>query len=193
MKFFRQNTHLVMRLFVNQIGITFFALVLTMAVSRMENSSFKLWVSIFSILFYLFLIYSVMWEAGAKNIIPIEAGRMERDPLFSLKAALCASVPNLILALLMTLFFVLGFVASLSWAGGVYGVLHIIIALFEAMYVGLFSTILASFSGTQQYLVACILYLLTWIPLTVVSVGAYALGLRNVRLFGKAPAKNDKK
>ena len=193
MKFFRQNSHLIMRLFVNQIGITFFALVLTMAVTRMENDSFKLWVSVFSILFYLCLIYSVMWEAGAANAVPIEAGRMERDRLFSLKASLFASVPNLALALLMLVFFLLGFVASLPWAGGVYGVLHIIAGLFEAMYVGLFAVILEGFSGTAQQLVATVLYLLSSLPLIFVSMGAYALGMRNIRLLGKAYAPKGKK
>lgn len=182
-----------MRLFVNQIGITFFALVLTMAVARMENDSFKLWVSIFSILFYLCLIYSVMWEAGAANAVPIEAGRMEKDKLFSLKASLFASVPNLVLAFFMLIFFLLGFVASQNWAGGVYGVLHIVAGLFEAMYVGLFATILEGFSGTEQQLVATLLYLFSSLPLVLVSVGAYALGFRNIRLFGKATAPKDKK
>ncbi len=193
MKFFRQNSHLIMRLFVNQIGITFFALVLTMAVARMENDSFKLWVSIFSILFYLCLIYSVMWEAGAANAVPVEAGRMKRDRLFSLKASLFASVPNLVLAFFMLVFFLLGFAASQSWAGGVYGVLHIIAGLFEAMYVGLFAAILEGFAGTSQQLVACLLYLASSLPMILVSVGAYALGFRNIRLLGKASAPKSKK
>jgi hypothetical protein len=182
-----------MRLFVNQIGITFFALVLTMAVSRMENDSFKLWVSVFSILFYLCLIYSVMWEAGAANAVPIEAGRMERDRLFSLKASLFASVPNLALALLMLVFFLLGYVASIHWAGGVYAVLHIVTGLFEAMHAGVFSAILKGLSGVKEQLVACILYLLSSLPMILVSMGAYALGMRNIRLLGKASAPKGKK
>ena len=134
MKFFRRNTHLILRLFVNQIGMTFFGLVLTMAVTRMENPSFKVWVSVFSILFYLFLIYSVMWDAGAANAVPIETGRMQHDKLFSLKASLWASVPNFALAFLMVVSCLLGVVGKLGWAGGAYAVFHIIAGLFEAMY-----------------------------------------------------------
>lgn len=193
MKFFRQNTHLILRLFVNQIGITFFALVLTMAVARMENDSFKIWVSVFSILFYLCLIYSVMWEAGAANAVPIEAGRMQHDKLFSLKASLWASVPNFALAFLMIVFCLLGVVAKLGWAGGVYGVLHIIAGLFEAMYVGLFAAILGAFSGVTEQLMACLLYVLSSLPMILVSLGAYALGMRNIRLFGKVPNGKGKK
>lgn len=185
MNFFKRNTHLILRLFVNQIGMTFFGLVLTMAVARMDNDSFKMWVSVFSILFYMCLVYSVMWEAGAANAVPIEAGRMQRDPLFSLKAALWASVPNFAIAFLMLVFFLVGIVGGVSWAGGVYGVIHIVAGLFEAMYVGLFAEILGAFSGVTEQLVATLLYILSSVPMILVSVGAYALGIRNISLFGK--------
>ncbi len=193
MKFLRQNMHLILRLFVNQIGITFFGLVLTMAVARMDNDSFKVWVSIFSIVFYLCLIYSVMWEAGAANAIPIEAGRMEKDRFFSLKASLFASVPNLTLAFFMVVFCLIGVVGGVGWAGGVYGVLHIIAGLFEAMYVGLFAVILEGLSGVGEQIVACVLYVFSSLPMILVSVGAYALGIRNIRLFGKSAGDKNKK
>ena len=193
MKFFRQNTHLILRLFVNQIGMTFYGLFLTMAVARMENSSFKLWVSVFSILFYLCLIYSVMWEEGAANAVPVEAGRMKKDNLFSLKAALWASVPNLFLAFLLVVFFLIGIVGEVTWAGGAYGIIHIILGLFEAMYVGLFSEILGAFSGAAQQLVASVLYVFSSLPMILVSLGAYALGFRNIRLLGNAAKQRDKK
>lgn len=192
MKFFRQNTHLILRLFVNQIGITFFGLVLTMAVARMDNDSFKLWVSLFSIAFYLCLIYSVMWEAGAAAAVPVESGRAKKDNLFSLKASLWASVPNFVLAALLVVFFLVGIVGNVAWAGGVYAVLHVILGLFEAMYVGLFSVILSSLSGTAEQLVACVLYVFSSLPMILVSVGAYALGFRNIRLLGKAPQGKNK-
>lgn len=193
MKFFRQNMHLVLRLFVNQIGMTFFGLVLTMAVARMENPSFKVWVSIFSIVFYLCLVYSVMWEAGAANAIPIEAGRMEKDRFFSLKASLLASFPNLLLAFFMVVFCLIGVVGGVSWAGGVYGVLHIIAGLFEAMYVGVFAAILEGLSGVGEQITACVLYIFSSLPMILVSVGAYALGIRNIRLFGKVSGDKNKK
>ena len=159
----------------------------------MENSAFKLWVSVFSILFYLCLIYSVMWEAGAANAVPVEAGRMQRDPFFSIKAALWASVPNFALAFLLVVFFLIGIVGGVTWAGGVYGILHILVGLFEAMYVGLFSKILDAFSGTTEQLVACVLYVFSSVPMILVSVGAYALGYRNIRLLSKASSDKGQK
>ncbi len=184
MKFLRQNIHLILRLVVNQLGITFFGLVLTMAVSQMENDTFKLLVSLFSIVFYLFLIYSVMWEAGAKNAIPIETGRMKKDPLFSLKASLWASVPNLVLGALMTVFCLVFYIFDAAWADSVHTAIYVITGFAEAMYLGLFSSLLGALEGGVQDAVKCLLYLFSSLPMILVSVGSYALGIRNIHLFG---------
>ena len=115
---------------------------------------------------------------------------MKKIPCFSLKAALFASVPNFILAALLFVAYLLAFPFKLAFANSVYAVLHIILALFEAMYVGLFSIILEGFTavGTQS-LVACCLYAASSLPMILVSVIAYRLGEKNVYLFGKRTPK----
>ena len=64
MRYFREHSRLISRLFINQIGMTVFGLILTMAVMRSteNNATITVAVSLFSILFYLSLIYNVMWE-----------------------------------------------------------------------------------------------------------------------------------
>ena len=193
MRYFREHSKLITKLFINQVGMTIFGLVLTMAVMRStgNNPTLTVAVSIFSILFYLCLIYNVMWEEGARNIIRVNAGRMERIPCFSLKAALWASVPNLALALFMLVCFVFAFPFGNELALSLYTALHIILGLFEAMYVGLFSAILEVFPATEtQSLMACVLYFLSSLPMMLVSMLAYFLGERNIYLLGKrAPKK----
>jgi hypothetical protein len=157
------------------------------------KSVFVLFVSLFAILFYLALIYNVMWNAGAQNVIRIENGRMEKDRVFALKAALFASAPNLFLALLMTLGFLLGPVGGLSFGKALYGTMHLIAGLFEAVYVGLFTKVLEIFAYDYfvQDLVATLLYILSSLPMILVAMGAYALGMRNVYLFGVRKPKKD--
>lgn len=196
MRYFREHSKLISRLFINQVGMTIFGLVLTMAVMRStgNNPTLTVAVSIFSILFYLCLIYNVMWEEGARNIIRINAGRMERIPCFPLKAAFFASVPNLALALLLTVSYLLAFPCGLDFARSIYGILHIVLAFFEAMYVGLFSTVLDAFPDVAvQSLVACGLYLFSSLPMALVSMAAYRLGEKNVYLFGKPKPKKGSK
>ena len=192
MKFYRENSRLVSRLFVNQIGMTIFGVVLTLAVMKAteNNTSLTVAVSIFSILFYLCLIYNVMWEEGARNIIRIKAGRLENDRFHAIKAAFLASVPNLVLAALLLISFVLAFPFDLAFAKSVYAALHIILGLFEAMYVGLFSVILELVPEiASQSFLACGLYIVSSLPMMLVAVLSYHLGMKNIYIFGKPTAK----
>lgn len=195
MGFFRENSRLISRLFVNQIGMTIFGLILTMAVIRSSesNPTLTMLVSIFSVVFYLCLIYNVMWEEGARNIIRINAGHRETIRAFSVKAALLASLPNLVLAALLSICYLLGYPLGVELFRSFYGILHIILGAFEAMYVGLFSVILEQFSDLSvRYLMACVLYILSSLPMILTSALAYRLGKRNVYLFGKHPAGESK-
>lgn len=194
MGYYRENSRLISRLFVNQIGMTIFGVVLTMAVMKAaeNNDALTVGVSAFSILFYLCLIYNVMWEEGARNIIRINAGRMEDKQGHALKAALFASVPNFALAALLCISYLLAFPCKIAFAKSVYAVLHIILGLFEAMYVGLFSVILDLVPDVaSQSLVACGLYLVSSLPMILVSLLAYRLGMKNIYLFGKPTAKKN--
>lgn len=195
MRYFREHSRLISRLLINQVGMTIFGMILTMAVmkSTNNNQTITVAVSIFSILFYLCLIYNVMWEEGARNGIRVNAGRMEKIPFFSLKAALFASIPNFVLAVLLFVSYLLAFPFSMEFARSVYAVLHIILALFEAMYVGLFSVILNAFPEVAtQSLVASCLYLLSSLPMILVSMLAYRFGEKNIYIFGKRSPKKNK-
>ncbi len=192
MRYFREHSRLISRLLINQVGMTIFGMILTMAVMRstQNNVTLTVAVSAFSIVFYLCLIYNVMWEEGARNIIRVKAGRMQRTPCFSLKASLWASVPNFVLAALLFVSYLLAFPFGVEVFKSVYGALHIILALFEAMYVGLFSVILDSFPVlATQSLVACGLYALSSLPMILVSMLAYCFGEKNIYIFGKRSPK----
>ena len=192
MGFFKKNSRLISQLFINQIGMTIFGAVLTVAVNMAVKgkSAFLLAVSLFSVIFYLALIYNVMWEAGARDIIRMESGRMEKDPLYALRVSLFASVPNFFLALLMLIGFVLGYPLDLSFGRLLYGIMRIVAPLFEAMYAGLFGVILGAISDmVTEYLVSTLLYIFSSLPMILVSIGAYELGKRNIYLFGKKAPK----
>lgn len=193
MRYLREQFNLITKLFVNQIGMTIFGMILTMAVmmAAEDNQTVLALVSAFSILFYLCLIYNVMWEAGARNIIRIKAGRMPNDRAFALKAAFFASVPNLVLAVLIAVSYLLAYPLGITAFVGVQDAIHMILAIFEAMYLGLFNVVLSLFpAGATKDLWVVILYLLSSLPMILVSMGAYALGTRNVYLLGKREPKS---
>lgn len=195
MRYLRENSRVISRLIVNQIGMTIFGLILTMAVmaATKNNGIVILLVSVFSILFYLCLIYNVMWEEGARNIIRIKAGRMKGGASFPFQAALWASLPNLVLAGLMVISGLLAYIPLLSFFADVQASLHIIVGMIQAMYMGLFNEIVRLFPSAFQELVAGVLYLLSPLPMILVSAGGYFLGTRNIYLLGKPKPKTKKK
>jgi len=195
MKFIRENVQLIVRLFVIQIGMTFFGLVLTMAVGTLDKPILKLIVSLFSILFYLYLVYGVMWEAGASHAVRLGPGKVGKNALFPLLVSVIASLPNILLGALMCFFVFLGIgvplifaqfgvAVSMEWAKSVYIVLHIVTGLLEAVYVGLFNYLSDPLSGAAQDFLVSGLYLFSSLPMILVSLGAYALGRRNVVSLG---------
>ena len=82
MKLFKENSYDIVRLYVNQLGIMIFSLLLYTAVGSFSNETLSFWlsvfVSVFSVAFYLVLVYYVVWEIGAKDKIRIDGGRMEK-------------------------------------------------------------------------------------------------------------------
>ena len=81
MKHIKGNSYDVVRLIINQLGISIFALVLYIAMASVgENNpslhtGLKIASSVFSVFFYWMLIYAVMWEIGAKDRIKIDTGK----------------------------------------------------------------------------------------------------------------------
>ena len=190
-KFYKENSYQIVRCMINQLGITVFALVISTVTQK--SASWLLAGSIFATLFYLFLLYTIMWEQGAKDILRIEGGRASLDRLYGFKIAVCANLPNFLLGLLTLIGFILWdpmVGLELSWASGLYGIPSLIISLFEAMYIGILKWIIPT--GSFQYLVGAIAYLLSPVPAILVCGGAYFLGIKNIRLFFYDPVTRKK-
>ena len=68
MKFLKENSYDIIRLIINQVGITIFAFVIYTAVgsvkieSRLAVILLRVGISVFSALFYYALIYTVAWD-----------------------------------------------------------------------------------------------------------------------------------
>ena len=70
--FFRENSYSMVRLFLNQIALTVFGTMLALATAK--NDTLLIVTSIFSVLFYLYLVYSFGWEityeASTTSFVP---------------------------------------------------------------------------------------------------------------------------
>ena len=79
-QFFSMHSYNMVKMFLNQFAIAIFGLVLALAAGQAENAVLRNVTSLFSILFYLFLLYVMTWELGFKDKVSVETGRKKRNP-----------------------------------------------------------------------------------------------------------------
>ena len=131
-----KHSYNAVRLFVNQIAISIFGLVLAIACSKVESDTLKIITSVGAIVFYLFLTYAAMWEVGSKDKFGIENGTKKEMPLAGLYIALLSNSINLILAIVIL---VCSYVPEESMLYTVGVLARLIVHYIEGMYTGLLS------------------------------------------------------
>lgn len=178
MRFLKENFQDILRLYINQIGITIFSLVLYFSVSSIKdevlNEQIKAAVSIFSILFFFVLIYTAAWDYGAKDKIRVDGGRAEPRPLKGLCMGLLANFINFLLAIIC--------VATYSFTENAFfaqcfDICNLILRFTAAMYIGLLQIL---FDSALWEAVGFIV-----LPLLAVGVThlGYTLGSKEIKLL----------
>lgn len=196
MKFLKENSYDVVRLFINQIGIAIFSLILYTAVGMVElDQSAKLGInvslSVFAVLFYFALLYTVAWDLGAKDKIRVDGGRMTQDKFKGAKLASLANIPNFILTFICTLTFAIYLIFDNAVSYTVSGIFNTIVRLLMSMYLGILQGIFAGLrSNTDMfYFAQAIGYLLIPIVAIAVTQFGYAMGTKEKKLFGSSAPK----
>ncbi len=181
--YYGKTSSLLSKLFIHQFGLTVFGVLLYSAATVSGNKSLVIAFSVFSVLFYLFLLYVLMWETGASDKIRIDGGRMKNDVLKGLKVTLLANIPNYIFAVASTVGYLFinksivdanGKFTSPEWAINVYAISHTVGFYLNSMYAGIADGLGIS---TAPYL----LFIIT-VPSLIVCGVAYWLGTKE--LFG---------
>ena len=140
MRFFKENSYDVVRLYINQFGITIFSLILYFSGTVVADESWKLTlyllISIFSTLFFYALIYYTAWEFGGKDRIRIDAGRMEYNKNKGLYLGLLAGTPNLVFAILSILGKGIYMLSGAGFFDLLFSIPNILLRFTSAMYMG---------------------------------------------------------
>ena len=193
MRLIKEHFYDIVRLYIFQIGIMIFSIFLYMPIGLVEDEqtfiTMRLIASIGSIIFYFVLVYTMMWEMGAKDKIKIDGGRLEPQPAKGFVLGLCANIPNFVLGLIATIF------ASLCVGGcgvniqNTFAIIFLITGLHGSMYLGTIQMInplpvVGDEVNYTNYLIQSILYII--IPLLSVAVAhfSYYLGTKEKKLFG---------
>lgn len=186
-EFWTENGKIVTKLILNQFGAAVMGLMITAAAA--SNEKLKLFASLFSICFYLVLLYMVVWEKGGQDRIRFDGGRAAWKPFTGLKMSLLHNIPNILFAVLIIIGYIFGKkggMFEMEWAGNMYGIFNAIGRLWHGMYIGLIQT----FSPNNP-----IAFLLVILPSLFTCTFGYYMGLKNRRLlagFSLKPPKEQK-
>ncbi len=181
--YYGKTSSLISKLFIHQFGLTVFGMLLYSAAAVSGNHSLVIGFSVFSALFYLFLLYVLMWETGASDKIRIDGGRMKKDVFKGFKVTLLANIPNYVFAVASTLGYLFidrsvvdasGNFTTPEWAINVHAISQTVGFYLNSMYAGIADGLGIS---TAPYW----LFILTVPSLIVCGLG-YWLGTRE--LFG---------
>ena len=184
-KFFHDYSYNIVKMFVNQFAISLFGFSLTLAttqiyVDRKSSSGFDtltLIVSLFAIMFYLFLIYTLSWEIGAKDRISVDSGKKPYRPHLGLLLSAIANLPNILAAVLFG-------IAAIFKASSMMFVVRFVATLIQGMYFGIITAISLPVGGEYVQLNSLwpTFFLIT-VPAMLTSWLAYFWGFKEFRLL----------
>lgn len=175
--FLREHSYNVVKMFLNQFATAIFGFVLALAAGKAQNAVLRNITSVFAILFYLFLLYTMTWEIGFNDKIPIEKGRKPYRRFTGLWISLLANSLNFLLAF----FIMLASLTNFEWLGKVGGVCASIAVLVEGMYTGVLANHVAENTPLNSL---WWVYFLLPIPAMLVSTVAYILGTKDKKFTG---------
>lgn len=179
MSVIKTHTHVIIKVMLNQFVSAIFGLVLFM--STYQNPILCLASSVLAIGFYLFLTYSVMWEAGAKDAVSVNCPKQSAGIIL----ILFAQIPSLLATLSH---FISSFFLSEgeTFIDSLYAATYVIDVMFiQSMYSGLLN-----FFTPDGVKIPAFAILLTVIPAIVAGIAAYLCGRRGLRVFPESRRKN---
>ncbi len=184
MNFIKENSRTITSMVANQIGMTVFGLVLSMATHT--NETIFLLTSVFAIGLYMVLLYMLTWEVGAKDSVRISGGRMSPMPLKGLYLSLVANSVNIILAIMLNIGYIAGGAsdASAEWASNLYHIPMMIASAIQGMYAGV------RYVFMPQNPLA---YILMVVPALAVCALGYYLGSIERSISGMLGIRKNKK
>lgn len=152
MRFFKENSYDIVRLYINQFGITIFALMLYFSASIVLDSKWTLTlyllVSLFSIIFFFALLYFAAWEFGAKDRIRIDAGRMEYNKNKGLYLGIFAGVPNFVFSVLSIVGKGLYMLSGVEFFNVLFSIPNVLLRFTSSMYLGLLKFLFEPLNAT---------------------------------------------
>ena len=197
MKFFKENSYDIVKLFINQMGITIFALVLYTAIGFVEDKVLKLQVtiilSVFATLFYFALLYTATWEFGAKDKIRIDSGKYSSSKLKGFIMSLIASIPTFVLAAACIVTMLVYLSVGSDAAYSLFAVFNLFLRFISAMFLGLLQGVFSGLSDPNlKFLWESVGYFVMPMFTALVCHFGYVMGRRDLKIISLFSSKPNK-
>ena len=198
MRFFVSHSYEVIRLFLNQIAMSVFGLILFGAALGLSDNQSGVWTvlaSVFAVAFYLYILFATVRDLGAKDGIKIESGREKYDCLKGMKLGLWAQVPNLCFVLLLWGGILISLCGASTVGDSIYALSYIAVHSFlQAVYIGIVDVILPDvLSNRGEMALAALVMLLVSIPAVITCWLGYLAGVggRESAVQSATPQQNE--
>ena len=194
MRFLKENSYDIVRLYINQIGMTIFSLVLYFSVTSLGDNpdsaglyvKLKIGISVFAMLFFFALLYTAAWDWGANDKIRIDSGKVKKNTAKGALIATCANALNFILAggcLISEL-------AVKNGDGFISQLFRPIYLLTNAMYIGIVQGIVSSADNTILY-ESIGYFIAPFLAILATHIG-YVFGMKYIKIFPSSAKKKQK-
>ena len=198
MKFFKENSYDIVKLFINQMGITIFSLVLYTAIGFIDDEGLNLRVkvilSVFATIFYFTLLYTATWEFGAKDKIRIDSGKYSATKTKGLIMSLIAGIPSFVLAGACVITMLIHLVSGSEGAYSAFAIFNLLLRFISAMFLGVlqgaFSAL--SYDANLKFLWESVGYFVMPIITAFVCHLGYTFGRREFKIFSVFSPKSGK-
>ncbi len=195
MNFFKDNSSKIARLIITHIAMSIFGLALGFSIVGTTAPSMQLVISICCLIFYAVIVYTTMWEFGAKDKPAFDAGRQSNAFFNGLIVSLCAEALFIIIA---AAYAISAFFGETSYlAGNICFIGNITLWLTGGFFTGAMSFIestmksMALDGSAINHLIRALVYIFGSLFVSLFSGIGYLLGTRDISIIPKK--KNTKK
>ena len=172
--FFQKHSYSMVKMFLNQFATAIFGFVLVLAAGYAKNVALRNITSVFSIVFYLFLLYTMTWDIGFADRVSVMSGKQKRNRWTGALISLCANIPNYICAVFITLASLLNVEFFSSVAAFFTGAA----LLLEGMYTGLLANSVGGAALNSHWF----MYFVITLPAVATCGIAYLAGLYDKKM-----------
>lgn len=178
-EFFNEYGKIVSKILINHIALSIFGLMVCLCTKTMNTVLF--WVAgVFATLLYMFLLYMVMWELGARhNVKRYEEGE-KPDKLLGLKISLVKNSVFILVAILIIVFSLFTTDDASAMNSFLATLKSVMVLFFDSMYMPIFTV--CQFSA---------IFLILTIPEILCCTFSYLAGLSGMKCI--FPDKKDNK